>query len=880
MTNTMTQETTADRPPRKDHWIDIFWALPAVARWTVYSVLGLVLLLVLATLAGAGVVRSSFPEKDGAVDVPGLDGRVQVLRDANGIPQIYASTMADLMRGQGYVHAQERFFEMDVRRHITSGRLAEMFGPSAVEVDRTVRTMGWRRVAEKELGLVSPDTRRALDAYAEGVNAYLAGKDNLDLAVEYGVLAAGGLDYTPEPWTAVDSLAWLKAMAWDLRSNMTQEIERVLVGASHSPTQVAELFPDYDERRATPIVTQGAVVDGVFEQDATRAASRNPARPGWSADQADLFKGVQRALDRLPALVGRGDGIGSNSWVVDGQHSATGQPLLANDPHLATGVPGIWMQMGLHCTEVSPSCPMDASGFTFSGVPGVIIGHNRDIAWGFTNLAPDVSDLYLERIRGNRWRYDGGWRPLKTRTETIEVAGEEPVEITVRETAHGPLLSDADPQLRAVNEAERPPDAKPSEEYAVSLQWTALEPSATADAILGFNKASNWAEFRSAAEDFAVPSQNLIYADRSGRIGYQAPGRIPIRKSGNDGTTPSEGWRPENDWTGDYIPFDGLPSVLDPEEGFIVTANQKVIGEDYPYFLTDDWDMGYRSQRIRDLIEQEGELTVAEMADLQLDDRNPLAPALVPRLLDVEDVGGDFYTAGLRLLERWDYRQGADSAAAAYFNAVWRALLERTFADDLPEEVVVDGGDRWMAVVTELLDDPANRWWDDARTDGQVETRDDILRTAIRDARRDLTRRMGPDPDQWAWGRLHRLNLRNNTLGVSGVGPVEWLVNRTDFPASGGSAAVNATSWDASLGYEVTAAPSMRMVVSMADLDDSRWINLTGVSGHPFDKNYTDQTELWLRGETLAWPFSREAVDATTEDTLTLEPAPPESAGE
>lgn len=876
----MTQETAAAEEPHQDHWLDIFRALPAMARWMVYGLLGLVLLLVLVTAVGAGIVRNSFPEKDGAVDVPGLDGTVQVLRDESGIPQIYADTTEDLMRGQAYVHAQERFFEMDVRRHITSGRMAEMFGQGAVEIDKVVRAMGWRQVAQDELGLVSQDTRRALESYAEGVNAYLEGRSNLDLAVEYGVLGAGGLDYTPEPWTAVDSLAWLKAMAWDLRSNMTEEIQRALISQSHTDEQVAEVFPPYDEGRATPIVTQGAVVDDVFEQDASRSGTRNPTRPSFTAHQRELLAGVLSTVQGLPEMVGQGDGVGSNSWVVDGANSATGEPLLANDPHLAVGIPGIWMQMGLHCNKITSACTIDASGFTFSGVPGVIIGHNQDIAWGFTNLAPDVTDLYLERIRDDQWRYAGQWRPLKVRTETIKVLDGEDVEVTIRETAHGPLLSDVSEQVAAVREAAESGADATTEEYAVSLQWTALEPSTTADAIMGFNQAKNWQQFRAAAAEFAVPSQNLVYADREGHIGYQAPGRIPIRKSGNDGSTPSEGWRPENDWTGDYIGFDALPSVLDPEEGFVVTANQKVIGDDYPYYLTDDWDMGYRSQRIRDLLEDEGDLSISEMAEIQLDDLNPMAPVLVPRLLDVEDPGGGFYRDGLQLLEDWDQRQGADSAAAAYFNAVWRHLLNRTFADDLPDEVPADGGDRWIAVMTNLLEQPANSWWDDSDTEDVVETRDDILRLALRDAREDLTRRIGLDPADWTWGRLHRLNLRNNTLGTSGVEPVEWLVNRTDLPAAGGGAAVNATSWNASVGYEVVAAPSMRMVVSLADFDDSRWINLTGVSGHPFDKHYTDQTDLWLQGETLAWPFSRGAVEAAAEDTLTLEPAPPEAAAE
>ena len=337
----------------------------------------------------------------------------------------------------------------------------------------------------------------------------------------------------------------------------------------------------------------------------------------------------------MPAWLGKGDGVGSNSWVVDGDHSTTGAPILANDPHLGVSMPGVWMQVGLHCRNVSDACPFDVAGFSFSGVPGVIIGHNADIAWGFTNLGPDVTDLYVERVSGDTWRYGGKAQPLRTRKETIEVAGDDDVELTVRSTDHGPIVSDVDDVLADVAlDVKLPRPDREGEEYAVSLAWTALEPRPTADAILELNRAEDWDDFRDALADFAAPSQNVVYADREGHIGYQAPGLIPIRKSGSDGMIPAAGWRPENDWTGEYVPYDGLPNVLDPDQGFIATANQAVTDEDYPYLLTTDWDRGYRSQRIRDVLEDDDELSMEEMLDLQLDTRSPMAPVLVPYLLD------------------------------------------------------------------------------------------------------------------------------------------------------------------------------------------------------------------------------------------------------
>ena len=879
MLGTMTSTTPE---AQRRGWWRAFRGWPRTFRWLTYGVVLLVLVLVAALVAGFVLVRKPFPQVDGQVRLAGLDGSVTVVRDAHGIPQVYADTSADLMRAQGYVHAQERFYEMDVRRHATAGRLAEMFGEPAVESDRFVRTMDWRGIAEQELALIKPETRTALEQYAEGVNAYLEDRDPSDIAVQYTILNAGGLGYRPEPWTAVDSLAWLKAMAWDLRGNMDEEIGRALSMAAVGPERTADLYPGYDYAAHQPIVSQGAVVDGVFEPEATDDDTREPKRVAWG-DVSGALSRLRTGLDDLPSFLGHGDGLGSNSWVVDGAHSTTGEPILANDPHLDLGMPGIWIQMGLHCRTVSDDCPYDVAGFTFSGVPGVIIGHNADIAWGFTNLGPDVTDLYVEQVRDGEWFRDGSWQPLTTRTETIEVAGADDETIEVRATAHGPLLSDVSDDLEDVADkasldlqSDRT-GVSTDEDYALALQWTALEPGRTADAILALDTAGDWDEFREAASQFEVPAQNLVYADREGHIGYQAPGRIPIRKSGNDGTMPAAGWLPENDWTGDYVPFDGLPRVLDPDDGFVVTANQAVIGEDYPYFLTSDWDQGYRSQRIRDLLGARDTWSVDDMTRLQLDSCNPMAATLTPYLLDL-DVKRQYYRDGQDLLRTWDFDQDADSGAAAYFNVVWKNLLADTFHDELPKDLWPDGGDRWVAAVTALLKDPDNGWWDDLDTDGVVEDRDEILHQVLLEARDEMTARQALNPDEWSWGFLHQLDLTEPTLGDSGIGIVEWMMNRGGWEVGGGSAAVDAASWDASAThrpYEVTTGPSMRMVVSLADFDDSRWINLTGVSGHPFSEHYTDQTDLWAAGETLPWPFSQAAVDDAEEHSLVLKPANP-----
>ncbi|TIC79095.1 penicillin acylase family protein [Nocardioides sp. GY 10127] len=937
----MSDVAAAPGEPRlRARWAALPWPVRVLAGVAVGVV---VVALVAGVLVGVQV-RRPLPQTTGTIDLPGLSAPVEVVRDDQGVPQLYGSSVADLAMAQGYVHAQERFFEMDVRRHVTAGRLSELVGEAGLETDAYVRTMGWRRVAAEELGLLDPDTRELLQAYADGVNAYLDGRSTADIAVEYTVLSLGSLDdYVPEEWTPVDSLAWLKAMAWDLRGNMDDEVGRVLATAAVGADRAAQLYPS--ATAATPIVTQGAVVDGVYEADATQGGTRNPTRPAFTAAQRAVLAEVATGTESVPALLGLGDGIGSNSVVVSGDLSATGAPLLADDPHLGVSVPGVWMQMGLHCTAEAAAagdCALDVAGFTFSGFPGVIIGHNASIAWGFTNLGADVSDLYVEKVRGDRWLHGGRWRRLRTRTETLAVAGGDDVEITVRSTAHGPLLSDVSDQLAEVGEdvlAAAPSAPTGSDvagssgaggavEPAVALRWTALDPQPTADAVLAMDLADDWDSFRAAAASFAVPAQNLVYADTAGHIGYQAPGVVPIRKSGNDGRTPARGWLVQDDWTDQTVPFDGLPSVLDPDEGFVVTANQRVVGEEYPYFLTDDWDQGYRSDRMRtllaaDLADGDG-VTLDDLAAIQLDTRHPMAAALVPYLLDA-DLEPGYDAAGQALLGDWDLSQPADgegSAAAAYFNAVWARLLADTFDDELPEAVRPDGSDRWVAVVTRLLRHPRDAFWDDVTTD-EVETRDDVLQEALLEARDDLTRLQSRDARDWTWGHQHRLDLVATPLGMSGIGAVEALVNRGGWEVGGGSAAVDASSWDASTWgasgegasgegasgagasgagasgagasgagassgasagggssgagsvgeFTIVSAPSMRMLVSLADLDDSRWINLTGVSGHPGSAHYTDQTDLWARGETLPFLFSSDAVHAAAEDVLTLQPA-------
>ena len=867
------ERATSGDPAAPRSWWRAFRALPDPLRVTTYVVGGLVLALVVAGLFALALVRRPLPETSGEVEVPGLGAEVTVLRDAAGVPQIWADTPADLATAQGYVTAQERFFQMDVRRRSASGTLAELVGEGALPGDRAARTLGLRRVAEQELALLSPDTRTFLEAYADGVNAYLADSSPSQVAVEYTLLGLDGADLAPPDWTAVDTLTWLKAWAWDLggREAAEDEVQRVLVADAVGATRAAELWPAPDPT-VEPVVSGGAVVDGRFEPGATEGGTRNPRRVGALARAG-------RALDALPTWGGRGSGVGSNAVVVSGDRTASGLPILAADPHLATEVPGPWMQVGLHCREVGPACPWDAAGFSLPGVPGVVQGHGAEVAWGMAAASADVTDLVVERTRegaaGDEVLVGDRWRPIRSRTETIAVAGGDDETITVRSTGHGPLVSDVDPDLAATGDAAPAVrGADLDEEPAVAVQWTGSTPAPTLDALLDLALADDVDEARRATAALAVPAVDVVLADRSGAVAVQLAGAVPVRKSGRDGSEPAAGWRPEDDWTGETVPFAGLPFTDDPADGVAVAANQVPVGPDYPSELGDLWDPGQRASRLRDLLTAGDDLTVEDVEAAQRDDLSALAPLLLPSLLAIRLDEG-YADDGQRLLRDWDLRQPAGSAPAAYLNATWRELLAATFHDELPPAVWPDGGPRWFGVVAALLERPDDPWWDDVTTE-RVERRDDVLRAALLEAHDDLVRRQAQDPARWTWGHQHRLVLTSPGLVGDGaaLGLARRVVEPDPWEVGGGPGSVDATAWDPTQGFDVTTGPSMRMVLSLADWDDSTWVALTGVSGHPTSSHYTDQTDLLVRGESLPFPFSRDAVADAAEDELTLRPAP------
>lgn len=833
------------------------------ALWTLVGLL--ITFAVFAFAFGQYAVHRAFPQTSGTIQIDGLERPVEVLRDSMGIPHIYADSPRDLMLAQGYVHAQDRFWQMDFWRHISTGTLSEMFGDSSVETDSFLRTMGWGALAESQVGQEKPEIVALLDGYAAGVNAYLATQSPSDLSLEYSVLELLNHGYEPAPWTSSDSLAWGKVMAWDLGGNMQSEIYRSLALGVLPESRVEQLFPPYPGDRHPYIVGD----------DMSAASGVETVNLSSSAIQIPLSS-VANAIDALNRVTGGGmdTDIGSNSWVLSGDHTDTGMPLLMNDPHLAAQMPSIWYQVGLHCKTVSDACPFDVAGFSFAGVPGVVIGHNADIAWGFTNMGPDVQDLYIERINPanpDQYEFKGEWLDMDIRTETLTVAGGEDMELEIRTTIHGPIISDV---FEALEEFDNTGIDLP-DEYAIAMRWTGLDdvPS-IAGPIFGLNMSKNFNDFREAARLFQIPSQNMIYADVEGNIGYQTPGDIPIRSKG-DGTYPVPGWTGEYEWTG-FIPFDELPMMLNPQSGYIVTANNAVIDGSYPYLLTEDWSYGYRARRVVDLVTSNFGIGIEDHGTIQFDAYDLNADNILPYLVDalgtdttheVDDVEQDATNA----LLSWDRQNFAGSTGAAVWNATWRNLLEQTFQDDLPEDQWPWGGSQWFEVVYGLLENPTDPFWDDTATEA-VETRDDILVSSFYAGVDEVRGLLGSDVKRWTWGELHGMTFINQSLGESGIAFIEDRFNRGPFPASGSSSVVNAVGWDTVEGFDVTWLPSMRMIVDLQDLTRSRAIHTTGQSGHAYDTHYIDMVPLWLAGETVPMLWDRSDIEADVEATLILTP--------
>ncbi len=845
--------------------------------------LGLVLLLSMLCLGGCAVLaRRAFPKTKGTVSVPGLHASVEVLRDKYGVPHVYARTAEDLLYAQGYVHAQDRFWQMEFGRRAGAGRLSELFGKRLLDTDIYLRTMGFRRVAEQEYEALDAEARHYLDAYVAGINAYIQDRDPAKLGLEFSLLGLQGTDFEIEEWKPADSLTWVKLMAQDLSRNLKLESLAFELIRTAGLGGFSDFFAPY--REDMPFI----VPDEELGLPPTQGSS-------------SAMMGVETASTvRIPFFWGTDSDLGSNGWVVSGDLTTTGKPILANDTHLAIRMPSIWYEMGLHTTDESGEQTSSADGefnvrgFSFPGYPGIIIGHNSRIAWGMTNIGGDVQDLYFERInprKPNQYLVNGEWRDMELIHERIDIKGEdEPYVLVVRKTRHGPIVSDHGALTPLVSYHLAAEEAFPDglDIVVLSLKWTALMPGELLRCVLLLNKARNFEEFRDALRYFDVPAQNMVYADVDGNIGYQTPGTMPIRKKG-DGRVPVPGWIDDYEWLG-FVPFEELPFVYNPEKGYIVTANNPVASSAYAHSLGTDFAYGYRSRRIVEMIENDKDgISLEDVQAMQGDTFDQAAMEIVPYLAAL-DLSAEVVSVYLRpkkprqqelqalelarqSLLTWDGRMDIESPQAALYGFFWLKLAEETFRDQYPLHLWNKVGQgRLQNALYYLVKDPRNLWWDDVRTPDVRETRDDILIRAFKKGYRAGVERLGKKLEAWRWGDVHQAEFRNESLGESGITIIENLFNRGPVATAGGNTQVTVASWNIERPFKVTRIPAMRQIIDLGDLSASVMIHAPGQSGHPRHRHYDDMIEAWRLIEYHPSLWSRSEVQANLEAKLVLEP--------
>jgi len=759
-------------------------------KWLLAIAGFLAVVAIIAFIGFTWFMNKSKPEIDGELSLNVLDEDVTVTRDDKGIPHIFAKTDADLYRAQGYVQAQDRLFQMDLARRQASGRLSEIIGEATIDTDKHFRTFSLREAAEKSLSIYDRESRQVLEWFADGVNAFITqAKENNTLSYEFALLG-----YEPEEWSVVDSLTIGKYMAYDLGGNWNTLAFRHWALQNFGEEKAKELFIKYPEN-ASSIIT---------------ANKDNPVAV------AGHFK-----TELLP-----NEFNGSNNWVVSGKKTKNGTPILADDPHLGLSTPSIWYQMHLQSPE------QNVSGVIFAGVPGIILGHNDNIAWGVTNVGPDVQDLYIEIPNPNnptQFRYDGKWEQAEVRNEPIKVKDGETVDFNVVVTRHGPIMTDLAFK-----------DTEPTAQF--SMQWTALQPTTELRAVLGFNKSKSWGEFEKALEDFKAPAQNFVFASKDGTIAYKANGQIPIRKQG-DGQLPVPGDSSDYGWKG-FIPWDELPTVVNPDEGFIATANNEVIGEEYPYHITDFWAQPYRFERIKEVLAANDSLTVEDIKKLQMDQHNLYAREFLPYLLTsikAQDQNGK-YKDVIKLLENWDMVDAKDSGAPLVFHTFMEKLQEVLFKDQMPEDMyeLMYGKFNITDQLLRTAYAGKNSIWieEQGGVDATVYKALELTVAQIED-------QFGKNVSKWKWGNFHQLTF-DHTLGKASPILAAYF-NAKKVPIGGSKVTVQAADND--LAGNVNHGASWRFVVDVGDLSSAYHIVGPGQSGHVKSAWYQDQVMDWANGD-------------------------------
>jgi len=831
-----------------------------------------ILIALQAIIIVAGVVIFRMPLPDHEVDVSGLPltDFVEVIRDERGIPHIYGTNVGDILFAQGYVHAQDRFWQLEFWSHLSTGRLASLIGEPGVGADLLFRTFGFNRVALEEYENLPPEFKQDLIHYTDGINAYIESRPQNRLSLEHFFLQFINPEYKVGTYEPYYPLAWAKMMAYDLNGNFEQEIRNSKTYNTLTP-EIAELLrPPYPDEH--PYIVEEWEGKGSF----TSVGKSNNIEQLY---QALFIKYVTKDLQTNQAL-------GSNSWAISGEHTESGLPLLANDPHLSVQLPAIWYENGLHCYPKNRDCELDVVGFSFAGSPYIVIGHNSHIAWGFTNMGPDVQDLFVEKINPsnpNQYEVDGEWRDMDRITEIIEVAGSEPIVIEVRSTHHGPIVSDRsypvnlNPEEDQVSFADEARIELP-DNFSVSLSWPALIPGNTFVGIRDFNYAKNWEEFRDASRLFEVPAQNLLYADVDGNIAYQSPGKLPIRAEGLVGDLPIPGWLSENDWQG-FVPFEELPYTINPSSGYIITANQSVHPEQpWPNYYA----RGYRAEAIERVINQyiSEKISVDDMEAMQINNFDYSAAYILPYVFNNVYVDSNILTA----MKEWaisetKFEMNKDSSGAAAWAVFYKNFAEQTFeelvvTDNLGNEISLQPGnsDSTSEIFRALLKDPNHILWDDINTP-QKENLTDILERALLLADERIVELFDTDDyDKWSWGELHTITYPTNLLGEAGIPILTNLVNIGPVESGGSSFAINSTDWGFGEDFTIGSYPSMRMVVDLSNFDNSRTILPSGQSGHVMSKYYDDQVENWIENNMYILNFSREQVELNQKEYMFLRP--------
>ncbi|MFC7321348.1 penicillin acylase family protein [Halobacillus campisalis] len=756
-----------------------------IKRWKKVTLVitGVIMLLMAAALIFVNAyINRSLPETVGQIKLEGLSEEVSIIRDEQGVPNIKAKSDEDLFRAQGYVQAQDRMFQMELARRQASGTLSEVVGSTAIDQDKYFRTLGLRRAAEKSIQEYSEEALKSLEAFAEGVNEYIAqAVDQNKLPAEFILM---GIE--PEPWEPVDSLTIGKYMAFDLGGHWERQAFNYYAMQEFSPEEAEELMPAYPENAPT-----------ILDEE--------------TIDIASSFKGAV-----LPQEFN-----GSNNWVIDGSLTSSGSPLLADDPHLGLATPSIWYQMTLNSPDYN------VSGVIFAGVPGIILGHNEDVAWGVTNVGPDVQQLYMEKRNPeneNEFLFEEKWEEAEVINEPIRVKGEDTIDYSVTETRHGPVISEF-----AENTGES---------SVLSLRWTALDPTTELEAILEINKARNWEEFENGLEKFLAPAQNFVYADKEGNIAYKANGRIPIYENPDDALLPLRGWTSEDEWNG-FIPFDELPGAVNPEEGFIATANNKITTVEYPYHISHNWAQPYRYQRIIDMINGKDNHTSKDMKDMQLDVLNLQAEEFLIYLLDQLE-GSNEET--IQLMNDWNYKDEENLPQPLIFHRWMLAIQDQIFSKKIPKDMLEffkGAGQTTDEILRTSMKGEESIWLEEA---GGIEN---VVQLAFDETLIELKEEQVQEPADWEWGKWHAVEF---THPLSSIGFLERFYNPgAPVPVSGSRITVRAAGFNNS-GI-VDHGASWRFVMDLADPSKAEHVVGPGQAGHFRSEWYHNQLGDWVSGK-------------------------------